>query len=184
MSPDAETLIEREDAGRPWLWILLLSAVVSAFLFWLIYLKDTPPGGPEWVARLPALNALLNASAGSCLAAGFVQIRRGRRRAHVRFMLTALGFSGLFLASYITYHHFHGDTPFPGQGWVRPLYFTVLISHIVCSVVVMPLILATLWRASRSDFVRHRRIARWTFPIWLYVSVTGVVVYGMLRAYT
>ncbi|NRA02991.1 MAG: DUF420 domain-containing protein [Myxococcales bacterium] len=184
MRPEGQVLVEPESAGHPWPWILLLSAALSLFLVWLIYLRGALPAGPAWVERLPALNALLNALAGSCLVAGFIQIRRGNRRVHIRFMLTALGFSGLFLASYVTYHHFHGDTPFPGQGWIRPVYFTVLISHILCSVVAVPMILATLWRATRGDFARHRRIARWTFPIWLYVSVTGVLVFATLRAYS
>ncbi len=184
MSLDDPRLTESPRAGHPWPWILLLSSGVSLFLVWLIYLRATEPAGPEWVSALPALNALLNALAASFLVTGFLQIRRGNRRAHIRCMLSSVGFSALFLASYVPYHYFHGDTRFPGQGWIRPIYFGVLISHIVLSIVVVPLILATLWRATRRDFARHRRIARFTFPIWLYVSVTGVVVFAFLRAYT
>ncbi len=102
----------------------------------------------------------------------------------MRFMLTATVFSALFLVSYITYHFFHGDTHFPAHGWIRAVYFFILISHIGLSMVALPLILGTLWYALRNQFRFHRRIARWTFPIWLYVSVTGVIVYFFLKAYT
>jgi putative membrane protein len=102
----------------------------------------------------------------------------------MRFMLGATTFSALFLVSYITYHYFHGDTKFPGQGWIRPVYFLILISHIGLSMAALPLILATLWYAMRNQFRFHRAVARWTFPVWLYVSVTGVIVYFVLRSYT
>ncbi len=115
---------------------------------------------------------------------GYLNIRRGNRVIHQRFMLTATMFSALFLVSYITYHFFHGDTLFPGHGLVRHVYFFILITHIGLSMIALPLILATLWYSLRGRFQFHRRIARWTFPIWLYVSVTGVVVYFFLRAYT
>jgi putative membrane protein len=99
-------------------------------------------------------------------------------------MLTATVFSALFLTSYIVYHSFHGDTPFPGHGWIRPVYFFILITHIGLSMVALPLILAALWYALRNEFPFHRRVARWTFPIWLYVSVTGVIVYFFLKHFT
>jgi putative membrane protein len=88
--------------------------------------------------------------------------------------------STLFLISYLTYHYYHGDTRFLGQGIIRPIYFTILITHVILAIVIVPLVLITLFRALRLDFIRHRRIARWTFPLWLYVSVTGVIVYLML----
>jgi putative membrane protein len=103
---------------------------------------------------------------------------------HKRFMLTATVFSTLFLVSYITYHFFHGDTIFRGHGWIRPAYFFILISHIGLSIVALPVILATLWYALGNQFQIHRRIARWTFPIWLYVSVTGVIVYVLLKRFS
>ena len=88
--------------------------------------------------------------------------------------------STCFLVSYLTYHYYHGDTPFPGQGIVRPFYFAILITHVILAIVIVPLVLITVYRAARGDFIRHRRIARWTLPLWLYVSVTGVIVYLML----
>jgi len=166
-----------------WYAIGTLSTLVAAFLIWLIYFKGRT-AAPEWVASLPAANAAFNSLSALCLLAGYGRIRRRRVAAHKRFMLAATCFSGLFLASYITYHSFHGDTRFPGQGWVRPAYFALLISHIGLSMVALPLIFATLYFGLGAQFGFHRKVARWTFPIWMYVSVTGVLVFLVLRAYT
>ena len=168
---------------KPFPAILALSIAIASFLIWLIYFKGKV-AAPEWVLSLPAANAAFNSLSALCLILGYVNIRRGNRDIHKRFMLSATGFSGLFLISYITYHFFHGDTLFPGHGWVRPVYFFILISHIGLSMIALPLILGTLWFGLRNEFRFHKRIARWTFPIWLYVSVTGVVVYFFLRSYT
>jgi putative membrane protein len=172
-----------ESIRKPLPAIATLSAAIASFLIWLIYFKGKV-AAPDWVASLPAANASFNSLSALCLVTGYVNIRRGNRAVHKRFMLTATVFSALFLVSYITYHFFHGDTRFPGQGLIRPAYFFILITHIGLSMLALPLILATLWYSLRGQFQFHRRIARWTFPIWLYVSVTGVVVYFMLRAYT
>jgi putative membrane protein len=168
---------------RPLVWILPLSAAIVGFLIWLIYLKTTPASAPAWVAYLPAANAFFNTCCAAALAAGYANIRRGNRAAHVRCMLAAVACSGLFFASYVVYHHFHGDTRFPGQGLIRPVYFFVLVTHIGLSVVALPLILSTLYHAASGRYDAHRRIARVTLPVWLYVSVTGVVVFALLRAY-
>ena len=170
-------------ARHPLPWILLLSTAITLFLIWLIYLKAPSPTQAGWVGMLPAFNALCNSLSACCLVAGWVFIRRGSRDVHRRFMIAAVCFSALFFASYVVYHHFHGDTPFPGQGLIRPIYFAVLISHIVLSVVILPLILSTLYYVARQQFSTHRKVARYTLPLWLYVSVTGVVVFFMLRAY-
>jgi len=135
---------------------------------------------PDYIPVLPHLNALLNATSAIFLVTGYTFIRRRRIRAHRNCQLSAVVSSTLFLVSYLTYHYFHGATHFPGQGIARPIYFTILISHTILAVVIVPLVLVTLYRAVRGDFVRHRKIARWTLPLWLYVSVTGVVVYLML----
>jgi putative membrane protein len=160
--------------------IMALSAAIAGFLIWLIYFKGKVLA-PDWVGALPAANASFNSLSALCLILGYVNIRRGNRTVHKRFMLTATAFSALFLTSYVTYHFFHGDTLFPGHGWTRPVYFFILISHVGLSMVALPLILGALWYGLRSEFSSHRRIARWTFPIWLYVSVTGVVVYFFLK---
>jgi uncharacterized membrane protein YozB (DUF420 family) len=132
------------------------------------------------VSDLPALNAGLNATAGVLLFAGWLMIRGGRITAHRRCMLAAFTASSLFLVSYVVYHAQAGSRPFTGQGPARAVYFAILISHVVLAAAIVPLALVTLTRAVRGDFARHRRIARWTFPIWMYVSVTGVVIYWML----
>lgn len=168
---------------RPLVWILPLSAAIAGFLIWLIYLKGARAAAPDWVATLPAANAFFNACSATALACGYVSIKRGKRDTHMRFMLSAVGFSTLFLVSYIVYHSFHGDTRFPGQGLVRPIYFSILISHIGLSIVALPMILTTLYYAATGRFMKHRAIARFTLPVWFYVSVTGVVVFAMLRAY-
>ena len=126
------------------------------------------------------MNAALNGTSAVLLAAGYLCIRRRRIGAHRRLMVSAFVVSTLFLCSYIVYHANVGSRPFTGQGWVRPVYFTILISHVLLAFALLPLALTTLYRAWRGQFERHRRIARWTFPIWMYISVTGVVVYWML----
>ena len=135
---------------------------------------------PIQIEDLPTLNAALNALASVFLVTAYVFIRRGRRELHKRFMLAALVTSALFLASYVTYHANAGSRPFPGQGAIRVVYFAVLIPHVLLAATILPLALVTTARGLRSQFDRHVRIARWTLPLWLYVSVTGVVIYLML----
>ena len=138
------------------------------------------------MSMLPHLNAALNTTSCIFLLTGFYFIRNQNIAAHRKCMLTAFTASSIFLISYITYHSlrgwfFHiGPSRFQGQGWIRPLYFTVLTSHTILAIVIAPFILVTLSRALRGRFVIHRQLARWTFPLWLYVSVTGVFVYLML----
>src|SRR5687767_14913712 len=134
----------------------------------------------EWIRELPAVNALLNATSGVLLFTGFIQIKGRRIEAHRRYMLAACVVSALFLVSYLFYHYFAGSTRFTGTGWTRPVYFTILISHTILATAILPMVIVTVWRGLRMDVERHRRIARWTFPIWMYVSVTGVAVYLML----
>ena len=129
---------------------------------------------------LPTLNALLNATSGLLLSAGYVMIRRGRIEAHRRCMLAACTASVLFLISYVIYHLNVGSVPYTGQGGARVFYFAVLISHIILAAAIVPLAIITVMHALRERFDRHRRIARWTLPLWLYVSVTGLIVYAML----
>ncbi len=133
------------------------------------------------MSNLPALNASLNATAAVLLAVGFVLIRRDRRVAHARVMIAASVVSAAFLASYLTYHFGVqsevGPTPFRREGAVKVAYYAMLLTHVVLAAVNLPMVLLTLWRAYRRDWDRHRRLARWTWPIWMYVSVTGVLVY-------
>ncbi len=159
----------------------IVSVSALGFLFWLLYFREAAAGAPAWTASLPAVNASLNFTSAVLLTAGGWAIRTGRRELHMKLMLAAVSVAGVFLVSYIVYHHFHGDTRFGGEGWVRPLYFFILVTHIVGSIVALPMVLTTLFFAATKRFDRHRRIARITFPLWLYVSVTGVAVFFFLK---
>ncbi len=132
------------------------------------------------ISDLPAVNATLNAIAAICLIAGYAQIRRGRRELHKRCMLAALTASAIFLVCYVIYHVNTGSRPFPGQGVIRVVYFSILITHVILAATILPLALMTAARGLTAQYDRHVRIARWTLPLWLYVSVTGVVIYLML----
>jgi putative membrane protein len=132
------------------------------------------------IAQLPTLNAALNSLSAVFICGGDLFISSKNRDAHRRCMVAALACSTLFLISYLVYHFQVGSVGFKGQGWIRPVYFTILITHTLLAAAIVPLVLVTLIRALRERFDAHRRIARWTFPIWLYVSITGVVIYLML----
>ena len=132
------------------------------------------------ISDLPTVNATLNTISTVLLTVGFLMIRRRKIVAHRNCMIAAFVVSGLFLTSYLIYHYHAGSTPFEGSGWVRSVYFAVLIPHIILAAAILPLALITLYFALRKRFTKHRRIARWTLPIWLYVSVTGIIVYWML----
>ncbi len=136
--------------------------------------------GLRLISQLPTVDALLNAASAIFLLLGFFFIRRKNVAAHKACMLSAFGASTLFLVCYLTYHYFHGATRFPGVGIVRTFYLGLLASHTVLAAVIVPLVLVTLFRALRGKFELHRQIARWTLPIWIYVSATGVAVYWML----
>ena len=134
----------------------------------------------DYISYLPHLNAFLNSTSAIFLIAGYRFIRRGQIEAHKKCQITAVVTSGLFLISYLTYHYYHGTTRFQGTGLARPIYFTILTSHTILAIVIVPLVAITFYRAFKLDFARHRKIARFTLPLWLYVSITGVVVYLML----
>ena len=163
--------------------ILLISTLAFLFLIWLLYYKETAATTAAWVSQLPALNALLNSASTLFILSGFIAIKKKKYMTHMKLMLTAFITSSLFLISYLVYHNFVGHTPFPGEGWIRPLYFTILISHIILSAFVIPLVLTSYYFAFSGKFKTHRKISMWTFPIWLYVSVTGVVIFFILNYY-
>jgi putative membrane protein len=158
-----------------------ISAAILAFLFWLIYFKTPGQSDSDWIANLPTVLASLNALSACCLAVGLIAIKRGLKRMHIASMVSATLSSAVFLVFYIIYHNYHGDTKFLAEGIIRPIYFFILISHILLSVVVVPLILLTLWFAIKKRYESHKRIAKWTFPIWMYVSVTGILVYLIIN---
>jgi putative membrane protein len=163
--------------------IIAISAAASAFLFWLLYFHHAPTAYAQRLTFLPALNAIFNGLSAAALIIGFLYIRRRLIRQHRASMFTAFAFSSLFLISYITHHALHGDMLFAGHGPIRTLYLSILASHILLSVIALPMILVTFFLSLSGRIPMHRRLARFTFPIWLYVSVTGVVVYAMLAWY-
>lgn len=163
--------------------ILALSLAALALLVAVIYGHGSAANAPAWVGALPALNATLNATSAVFLVLALAAIKRRDTATHARWMLRALASSALFLVSYLVYHGVHGDSKFQGQGAIRPVYFFVLISHVVLSAVVLPLIFSSFFFSLAGRFPTHRKVSRWTLPIWLYVSVTGVLVFALLRAY-
>ena len=157
------------------------SSAMIGFLLWLLYIHSATGIAPSWTHSLPTWNAVCNGLSSIFIFSAIVAIRRRRPRLHAGLISIALAFSVLFLLSYIAYHTYHGDTRFAGQGWLRPTYFVMLISHILLSMVMVPMILTTLFFALTGRWSRHRTVARCTFPLWMYVSLTGVALYFFLR---
>jgi putative membrane protein len=168
--------------GRAFSVIVVLSLVVFAFLFWLVYIKKAAGVHSQIIADLPAVNAGLNSLSTIFLISGLVAILRKKYALHMRFMFSALISSATFFVCYVIYHNAHGDTRFP-HVWVRPYYLAILISHIVLSGVAVPLILGSFYLSLSGRYSLHRKVSKITFPIWLYVSITGVVVFAFLKAY-
>jgi putative membrane protein len=160
--------------------ILGISIAASLFLLWLIYLHPAADAAGVKLAFLPALNALLNGLSATALLIGYTFIRAKRIAAHRAAMFTAFGFSTLFLVSYILHHALHGDVKYPDKP-LRVFYWLLLGSHISLATIALPLVLTTFFFSLSGRIPMHRKIARWTFPIWLYVSITGVITYVMLR---
>ena len=163
--------------------IVVVSSLAVSFLLWLVYVHHASADFAGRWMFLPALNAVLNGLCAISLCVGLYFIKHHDMAAHRASMLLAFAFSSAFLISYIVNHALHGDTIFPGHGAVRTLYLSILASHIILSVVALPIVLTTFFFSLTGRFAMHRRIARWTFPIWLYVSITGVVVFVFLKAY-
>jgi len=166
---------------RFFLFNAVVSVAVLSLLGYLLLLRRGAVAGSADVSFLPAVNASLNALAAALLLAGYLAIRRRRWRVHRFFMVAAFGASALFFASYLVYHAVHGDTRYAGTGAMRSVYLTVLASHVLLSMTVVPLALTAFWFAFRRQFGRHRRVTRVLWPIWMYVSVTGVAIYFLLR---
>jgi putative membrane protein len=162
--------------------ILLISAAATTFLFWLIYFHPALDVTGKQLAFLPALDAILNGCAAVALLMGYRFVRAHHIKAHRRAMITAFAFSTLFLVCYIGNYALHGESHYPGHSLLRIVYLTILISHVLLSMVALPLVLVTFFFSLTGRIPTHRKVARWTFPIWLYVSVTGVIVYAMLAA--
>ena len=162
---------------------LALSTGVCSFLVWLVYFKGGVAHQSAVIASLPFVNAVLNSFSAAFLVSGYVAIRQGNWRRHMRWMFAALATSSLFFVSYVVYHNFQGDTKFTTPGAIRYVYFSILVSHIILSAVVVPLILLSFFLALSGRLAAHRKLSRYTLPIWLYVSVTGVLVFLMLKVF-
>jgi len=163
-------------------WNAAVTLAAMTFLIWLLFFRAGCAEGSAAVSQLPAVNALLNATSTVILLAGFWAIKNRREVLHKNLMISAFVVSTLFLISYVYYHSLQGDTKFLGEGWIRPVYFFILVTHIVLSMVVFPMVLSTIYFGLTDKRSTHRKIARITLPIWLYVSVTGVVIFFLLRS--
>lgn len=176
-APSAKT---RSGTGPAIAAILAISAAATIFLFWLIYVHPAAAASTQY-AFLPAMNAVFNGLAATALLIGYTFIRAGRIRQHRAAMITAFVFSTLFLVGYIAHHALHGDIRYPVHAALRSVYLPILASHIILATLTLPLVLVTFFFSLSGRIPQHRKIARWTFPVWLYVSITGVVAYVMLR---
>jgi putative membrane protein len=163
--------------------IFSISAAVIIFLVWLIYYREIPKGPvAAWAYYLPALNSLFNTISATCVVAGIILIKQGNKHWHKQMMISATIASALFLTSYIIYHEMVGHVVFnPDRAGIKNIYRIILFSHIILSIVVVPMILTTLFFAFSGRFESHKKIAKWTWPIWLYVSVTGVLIFVILQ---
>jgi putative membrane protein len=132
-------------------------------------------------SNLPLINSVFNSLSAICLMAGFIAIKKGNKEVHKRFMISALIFSSVFLLGYLTYHYHHGSTIFPDLGWIKTLYLLILFPHIILAAVMVPMIIMTFYYAFSEKFEKHKKLAKITFPIWMYVSVTGVIIYLMVH---
>lgn len=180
--PEIAAFANRTSSDRRfYVFNALLSLAALSFLAYILLIRRGGGAGAAQLQFLPAVNASLNATAAAFLCAGYIAIRSGARRLHQYCMVSAFAASSLFLLCYVTYHFVHGDTKFLGTGAVRAVYFIILATHVLLSMLIVPMALTTLYFAARSTFARHRKLGRLTLPIWLYVSVTGVIIFFMLR---
>jgi putative membrane protein len=161
----------------------VLSVAIPVVVSLLIFIPQTGKLGDLDVSFLPHLNGVLNTATALSLVAGYIFIKKGNRRYHTTAMITAFALSTLFLVSYVIYHFQAPPTRFGGEGLIRGIYFFILITHIILAAIVVPFVLLSIYFAASRQFARHRKIVKWTFPIWLYVAVTGVVVYLMISPY-
>lgn len=170
-------------SDRPfWIVNAVVSILALALLTYLLLIRTASPSDPTALAFMPAVNACFNAAAAVLLVLAVMAIRKKKVARHQALMLSAFASSALFLVGYLAYHYVHGDTKYPGTGAARGIYLAILASHVILSIPVVPMCLAAFYYAFRRNFVTHRKITKILFPVWLYVSVTGVLVFAMLRS--
>jgi putative membrane protein len=180
MSPDLAASAPHAAQDRRFMaFNAVVSVVALSFLAWLLLVPHGVEGHD--LSFMPAVNACFNGLSATLLLMGWLAIKSGKIAVHKRLMVSAFASSSLFLVGYVAYHYVHGDTKFSGQGAIRAVYFAVLISHVLLSMAVVPMALASFYYAYRERFITHAKVARILFPIWLYVSITGVVIFFMLR---
>jgi putative membrane protein len=169
-------------SDRSFFWLVVgISLAVPAVVVTLRFLPDEFRPNARFAMHLPKVNAILNSMVSIALICGYIAIKRSKNRAvHKTIMLTAFVLSALFLVSYVLYHMVMPSTPYCNEGFLRYLYFFILLTHILLAAIILPLVLYTIYFSTSGNLVRHRKIARWTFPLWLYVSVTGVLVYVLI----
>ncbi len=182
MTATAPTSAPRSGTGPAIAAILLISAAATIFLFWLIYFHPALDVAGNELSFLPGLDAILNGCAAIAILLGYRFIRAHRIVAHRRAMIAAFAFSTVFLVCYIGNYALHGESHYPGHSMMRTIYLLILASHILLSIVALPTVLITFFFSLSGRIPMHRKLARWTFPIWLYVSVTGVIVFAMFAA--
>jgi len=171
-----------KNADRPfWIVNAVVSILALALLAYLLLIRQTSPGESTALAFMPAVNATFNATSAVLLVLAVRAIKKKRVARHQALMLSAFASSTLFLVGYLAYHYVHGDTKYPADSAIRPVYLGILASHVILSIPVVPLCLAAFYYAFQRNFVTHKKITKVLYPIWLYVSVTGVVVFAMLR---
>ncbi len=175
--------VENRNDSRYLILIAILSVVVPLLVAFLLFMPQTGKLGDLDVSFLPKLHAVLNSLTAIALVVGYYQIKRNNRRYHRFAMTTAFVLSAFFLISYVTYHYQAAPTQFGGEGTIKAIYYFILITHIILAAVIVPLVLLSVYFALSEQYARHRRVSRWTFPLWLYVAVTGVVVYLMISPY-
>lgn len=165
------------------IFVAIISLAIPLLVFSLLYLKPPEVKLGFDISLIPAFNASINFTVSLLLIVGYVFMKQNKIQYHKYTMITAFSLSSVFLISYVVYHTLAVETHFGGEGWIRPVYFILLITHIILAAVIVPMILFTLTRGLQERFDKHRRIAKWTWPLWLYVSVTGVIVYLLLSPY-
>ncbi|MBS3916021.1 MAG: DUF420 domain-containing protein [Bacteroidetes bacterium] len=178
MNTDSKSWI----SDKSFFWLVLgVSLAVPAVVVTLRFLPDNLRPNALFAMHLPKVNAILNSAVSVLLLSGYIAIRfQKKRQIHKILMLSAFLFSAMFLVSYVIYHMVMPSTPYCGEGWMRYVYFFILISHILLAAIILPLVLYTIYFSTSGNYSRHKKIARWTFPIWLYVSITGVAVYLLI----
>jgi putative membrane protein len=181
--PNSVSALQNFDLKKAIQLIIGVSIVAVIFLFWLIYFKPPMVTQISWITNLSYFNALFNGLSTIFLLLGLNEIRKKQFNKHMKYMISAFISSTLFLVCYVVYYNFVGETKFMTEGVVRYIYFFILISHIILSIFVVPMILTTFFYSFSGRFNQHKKLARWTFPIWLYVSVTGVLIFIFLKVF-